>query len=170
MCDTCNQTPNGRAECRGSNVHRNTINWMDSMGNQWSSSGEYSFPGHTTLQILQQIQKLMRELNCEQERFQEELYLCRCTTTSHWETRKTNAVVWQIQLLVVTLKSSPWDIGRAQRMGLKFYQTRSIAIILHDTLPPVCIERVVSRKNGEILYTRISKSPRLAHTVTLKAN
>ena len=37
------------------------------------------------------------------------------------------------------------DIGRAQRMRLKFYQTRSSAIILHDTLTPVCIERMVSR-------------------------
>ena len=47
------------------------------------------------------------------------------------------------------------DIVRAQRMGLKFYQTRSNAITLYDTLLPACIERVVSRKNGEILYTRI---------------
>ena len=62
------------------------------------------------------------------------------------------------------------DIGRAQKMGLKFYQTGSNAIILHDTLPPVCIERVVSRKNIEILYTRISKAPRHAHTITLETN
>ena len=42
---------------------------------------------------------------------------------------------------------SHWvDIGRAQRMGRIFYQTRSNAMILHDTLPPVCIERVVFRK------------------------
>ena len=34
----------------------------------------------------------------------------------------------------------------------------------------VCIERVVSRKNHEILYTIISKSPRLANTITLKSN
>ena len=57
---------------------------------------------------------------------------------------------------------------RAQRMGLKFYQTRSNAIILRDTLPPTCIERVVSRKNREILYTRISKSRRLAHTIRIR--
>ena len=41
---------------------------------------------------------------------------------------------------------------------------------LHDTLPPACIERVVSRKNREILYTRISKSPRPAHTIIRKAH
>ena len=39
-----------------------------------------------------------------------------------------------------------FEIGRAQRVRLKFYQTRSNAIILHDTLPPACIERVVSKK------------------------
>ena len=38
------------------------------------------------------------------------------------------------------------DINRAQKMGLKFYQTRSKAITHHDTLPPVCIERVVSKR------------------------
>ena len=62
------------------------------------------------------------------------------------------------------------DIGRAQKLGLKFYQTRSNAIILHDTLPPVCIERVVSRRNHETQLSRISKSPRLAHTITFKTN
>ena len=62
------------------------------------------------------------------------------------------------------------DIVRAQRMGLKFYQTKSNAIILHETLPPACIERVVSRKNREILCTRISKSPRPAHTIIRKAH
>ena len=55
-------------------------------------------------------------------------------------------------------------------MGLKFFQTRSSAIILYDTLPPRCIERVVSRKSQEVLSTKILKSPRLAPTIILKAN
>ena len=38
------------------------------------------------------------------------------------------------------------DVGRAQRKAPQFYQTSSNAIILHDSLPLVCIERVVSRK------------------------
>ena len=62
------------------------------------------------------------------------------------------------------------DAVRAERMGLKFYQTRSNAIILHDTQPSTCIDRVVSRKNCDILYTRNSESPRPARTITLKAN
>ena len=44
------------------------------------------------------------------------------------------------------------DICRAQRKRLKFFQTRSHAIILHDTLPPICIEKVVSRKTEESLF------------------
>ena len=61
------------------------------------------------------------------------------------------------------------DIGRAQRMGLKFIQTRSNAITLHDTLPSIWIERVVSRKTEEVLYTK-TKLPSLAPTVILEAN
>ena len=60
------------------------------------------------------------------------------------------------------------DICRAQKMGLKFFQIRSNAIILHDTLPPICIERVVFRRNHEILKTRISKSPVLLRRLPSK--
>ena len=55
-------------------------------------------------------------------------------------------------------------------MGLTFFQTRSNAIILYGTLPPTCIEKVVSMKTKEVFYTKTSKSPRPAPMVTLKAN
>ena len=45
------------------------------------------------------------------------------------------------------------DINRAQKTRLKLYQTTSKAITHHDTLPPVCIERVVSGRNHETLHT-----------------
>ena len=54
-------------------------------------------------------------------------------------------------------------------MGLKFFQTRSNAIILCDTLPTICIEKVVSVKTKEVLDTKTSKSPPPAPLVTLKA-
>ena len=41
------------------------------------------------------------------------------------------------------------DINLAMRKGLKFYQTRSNAIILHETLPAYCIPKVVRMENGE---------------------
>ena len=40
----------------------------------------------------------------------------------------------------------------ARRKGLTFYQTRSNAIILCDTLPSFCVERVVSRKTQEVFF------------------
>ena len=46
------------------------------------------------------------------------------------------------------------DFQLAQRKGLKFYQTRSNAIILYDTLPAYCIPRVVVVESGEIKYEK----------------
>ena len=42
------------------------------------------------------------------------------------------------------------DTNVALRKGLKFYQTRSNAIILHETLPAYCIPKVVLMETGEI--------------------
>ena len=63
------------------------------------------------------------------------------------------------------------DIGLAQRMGwLKFFQTRSNAIILYDTLFPICVDIVVSMKTKEVFHTKTSRSPRPVPTVTFQAN
>ena len=45
------------------------------------------------------------------------------------------------------------DTNHALKKGLKFYQTRSNAIILHETLPAYCIPKVV-RMELEKSYTR----------------
>ena len=42
------------------------------------------------------------------------------------------------------------DIQLVQRTGLKFYQTRSNAIILNDTLPAHCISKAILMKSEEI--------------------
>ena len=53
-----------------------------------------------------------------------------------------------------TSKHVYWvDINLALKKGLKFYQTRSNAIILHETLPAYCIPQVVRMETGES-YTR----------------
>ena len=62
------------------------------------------------------------------------------------------------------------DIRLVQRKGLKFFQTRSNAIVLYDTLPSICIERVVSTETQEVLYTETNRSPRPVPTFTLKEN
>ena len=54
----------------------------------------------------------------------------------------------------------------AQEGGLQFYQTRSHAVILYDTLPAECIEKAICMKTEEQLYHRESVRPR----VVLRAN
>ena len=41
------------------------------------------------------------------------------------------------------------DIKPAQKKGFKFYQTRSNAIILYDTLPAYCIPKAIMMGSGE---------------------
>ena len=60
------------------------------------------------------------------------------------------------------------DINLAMKKGLKFYQTRSKAIILHETLPAYCIPKVVRMETGEVLYEKIYMSPRPPPKISLK--
>ena len=69
--------------------------------------------------------------------------------------RHQNAVYWV-------------DINLAITKGLKFYQTRSNAIILHETLPACCIPKVVRVENGEVLYEQVYMSPRPRPKISLK--
>ena len=52
------------------------------------------------------------------------------------------------------------DINLALKKGLKFYQTRSNAIILHDTLPAYCIPKVVRMETEGVINERVYASPR----------
>ena len=60
------------------------------------------------------------------------------------------------------------DINLAIQKGLKFYQTRSNAIILQETLPACCVPKVVRLKTGKVLYEKVSMSPRLRPKISLK--
>ena len=60
------------------------------------------------------------------------------------------------------------DIDLAIRKGLTFYQTRSNAIILQETLPAYCIPKVVWMKTGEVLYEKVYMSPRPPPKISLK--
>ena len=51
-------------------------------------------------------------------------------------------------------------IKLAQKKGLKFYQTRSNAIILYNTLPAYCIPKAVQMDTGEIIFEKVCASPR----------
>ena len=60
------------------------------------------------------------------------------------------------------------DINLALKKGLKFYQTRSNAIILHETLPAYCIPKVVRMETGEVIYEKVHASPRPPPKISLK--
>ena len=59
------------------------------------------------------------------------------------------------------------DLGIIKE-GLRFYQTRSNAIILQGTLPATCIVKVERLKKGEKLYERQYLSPRPPPKIPLK--
>ena len=60
------------------------------------------------------------------------------------------------------------DINLALGKGLKFYQTRSNAIILHETLPAYCFPKVVRMEIGEVTYETVYMSPRPPPKMSLK--
>ena len=60
------------------------------------------------------------------------------------------------------------DINLALKKGLEFYQTRSNAIILYDTLPAYCIPKVVRMETEEVIYEKVYASPRPPPKISLK--
>ena len=62
------------------------------------------------------------------------------------------------------------DIRFTQKKGLKFYQTRSNAIILYNILPAYCIPKAIKMEIGEIIYETVFKSPRPPWKIFLKNN
>ena len=60
------------------------------------------------------------------------------------------------------------NIKLAQKKGLKFYQTRSNPIILHDTLPAYCISKAIVMKSEEIIYQKVYVSPRPPPTISYR--
>ena len=61
------------------------------------------------------------------------------------------------------------NLKLAHKQGLQFYQRRSHAIVLNNTLPAICMEKAVCMKTKEELYHKANQSPRLLR-VTLKPN
>ena len=60
------------------------------------------------------------------------------------------------------------DINLALKKGLKFYQTRSNAIILHETLPAYCIPKDARMETGEVIYEKVYASSRPPPKISLK--
>ena len=64
-----------------------------------------------------------------------------CSIQKYLETLSRNTVYW-------------CNLKLAQERGLLFYQTRSHAIVLYDTLPAVCIEKVVCMKTKDVAISK----------------
>ena len=60
------------------------------------------------------------------------------------------------------------DINLAIKKRLTFYQTRSNAIILQETLPAYCIPNVVRMETGGVLYEKVFMSPRPPPKISLE--
>ena len=60
------------------------------------------------------------------------------------------------------------DVNLAVKKGLKIYQTRSNAVILHETLPAYCIQKVVRMETGEVMFEKVNASPRPPPKISLK--
>ena len=62
------------------------------------------------------------------------------------------------------------DIKLAQKKGLKLFQSRCNAIILHDTLPTYCIPKAIMMKSGQVIYEKVHASPRPPPKISFKDN
>ena len=62
------------------------------------------------------------------------------------------------------------DIRLVQKKGFKFYQTRSNAIILYDTLPAFCIPKAIKMETGEIKNEKVYAFPRPPPKISFKDN
>ena len=60
-------------------------------------------------------------------------------------------------------------LSRAQDQGLRFWQTKSFAIVTYATVPGDCIDRVTSQNGHRVIFERLA-TPRSAPKVTLKSN
>ena len=58
------------------------------------------------------------------------------------------------------------NLKLCQERGLQFYQTRSLAVVLHNTLPAARIEKAVCVKTQEELYQKDRLTQRVPRVVT----
>ena len=77
------------------------------------------------------------------------------TCMKHGKKKHRNTVYWV-------------DIDLALKKGLKFDQTRSNAIFLHETLPAYCTPEVVRMETGEVIHEKVFASPRRPPKISFK--
>ena len=60
------------------------------------------------------------------------------------------------------------NLARAQDKGLRLWQTRSNAVIVYNSVPADCIDKMISRKGERTLFERLS-TPRPAPKIVLES-
>ena len=95
-----------------------------------------------------------------------------CAPSSGWidsgrkKSQKGQAVRVYKNTWIIHQKTVYWcNLKLAQRKGLQFYQTRSHAIAVFNTLPAICIEKVVFMKTGDVFFCKVFQSSRLLRDV-----
>ena len=92
------------------------------------------------------------------------------TQKGFWHVRLGNTAFCTIH--AQNMETSKYCVGSTSilfsKEGLKFYQTRLNAIILHETLPAHCIPKFVRMETGEVLYEKVYMSPRFPPKISLK--
>ena len=89
----------------------------------------------------------------------------RILTRSTWEHRVQHSTCTKHGRNMKTLCIG---FNLSQKKWLKFYQTRSNAIILHETLPACSVPKVVRMETGEVIYEKVYASPRPPPKISLK--
>ena len=150
-----------RLEVRSSECYRN----FDTIDVQPTEVEWNIFPGLNTLQLSDKI-SLLYKLGETPETFTRRILLMSmlndisCGTKDNEEECLANARL--VSLHARRFGKGPWSfIGT-------FYQTRSNAIIFHETLPAYCIPKVVRLKNEEVLNEKVYMSPRHPPNISLK--
>ena len=95
-------------------------------------------------------------------------------TQRSWENRLASTASCTIHTDSVEETSKHGVLGRHQtcskKKGLKFYQTRSNAIILYNTRPVYCIPKAIKMETGEIMYEKVFESPLPPPKISLRNN
>ena len=91
---------------------------------------------------------------------------------NHKDPQEQPRLAWYKQKKVEKTQDTVYwvDTKLAQQKGFKFYQTRSNAIILFDTLPAYCIPKAFRMESGEIIFEKVYASRQPPPKVSLKVN
>ena len=87
----------------------------------------------------------------------------------HLSRRTCNQVTFHHQFGIDTWRST-FEQQTDRQKGFKFYQTRSNAIILYDSLPAYCFPKAIMLETGDIIFEKVYASPRPPLKISFREN